>query len=122
MIGWLWRALTGRGMGPSRNRSLSRDAQREQIVRATMDLWQVSHKRKSALEQIERFEAMSRGYDGGPVKPDSKLSIRKAHYKGWRDKDFAKLVSEIRDAIASARAAEQAAQEFLRGEGVENQE
>ena len=99
MIGWLWRKLTGRGTGPSRNRSLSRGAQREQIVRATIDLWSVEHKREKALGQIDRFESMSRGYDGGPIKEGSKISIRKAHYRGWRDKDFSALVEEIREEI-----------------------
>jgi hypothetical protein len=43
---------------------------------------------------------MSRGYDGGPIKEGSSLSIRKAHFKGWRDRDFGALVLEIREEIA----------------------
>ena len=100
MIGWLWRVITGRGEGPSRNRSLSREAQREQIVRATLDLWRVPRKRDKVEQQIDRFEAMSRGYDGGPLKEGSSVSIRKAHYKGWRDRDFNTLIQEIREKIA----------------------
>ena len=115
MIGWLWRALTGRGTGPSRNRSLSRRAQREQIVRAVMDLWGVPHKREDALDQIDRFESMSRGYDGGPLKDGAKLSLRKAHYKRWSDKDFKALVEDIRAAIQEAESREAAANELLKG-------
>lgn len=116
MIGWLWRKLTGRGTGPSRNRSLSRAAQREQIVRATVDLWSVEHKRGSALDQIDRFEAMSRGYDGGPLSSKSKTSLRKAHYKGWSNSDFSDLVAEIRAAIEKAESLDSELETFKKGD------
>ncbi len=116
MIGWIWRKITGRGEGPSRNRSLSRRAQREQIVRATLDLWRVSHQRDRAQEQIERYEAMSRGYDGGPIREGSKESIRKTHYTGWSNKDFETLVEEIKLGTQEIEAADAAADALIKGE------
>ena len=116
MIGWLWRKITGRGTGPTRNRALSRADRREAIVRATLDLWNVKHKREEALAQVDRFEAMSRGWDGGPLKPGSKETVRRAHYRGWRDRDFEVLVGELREAIDGAREREAAADALARGE------
>ena len=115
MITWIWRVISGRGTGPGRNRSLSRGAQREQIVSATMDLWRVGNKRDSVLEQLDRFRRMADGKDGGPLKAGEKLSLRKAHYKRWKDADFAALVEDLEVAIAEAKSREAAANELLKG-------
>jgi len=115
MIGWLWRKITGRGTGPTRNRAMSRAERRAQIVRATLDLWNVKHKREKALEQIDRFEAMSRGYDGGPLKEGDRISLRKAHYKGWKNRDFESLVSDLKQAVEEAETKEAEADKLVKG-------
>ena len=109
MIGWLRRLITGRGVGPSRNRAWSRERQFEQTVESCMDAWRVAEKRGEALDQLERFRDMAKGGDGGRVREGHTGTVRKMHYPKWKDGDFVDLVGRLEEEIESARAREAAA-------------
>lgn len=109
MIGWLKKLITGRGIGPSRNRAWSRERQIEQTVESCMDAWRVAEKRGEALAQLDRFRSMAEGGDGGVLREGHEVSVRKMHYRKWKDGDFVDLVGRLEEEIESARAREAAA-------------
>lgn len=114
MIGWLRRLITGRGIGPSRNRAHAREVRMDQEIEALMDAWHVAKKRGEALVQLERFRAMAAGGDGGHVREGYTESVRKMHYPKWKDDDFGELVRRLDEAIAVAELRDAAAEAMLR--------
>ena len=116
MIGWLRRLITGRGKGPSRNRAWTREQQLEQTVESCMDAWRVAADRGEALSQLERFRDMANGGDGGRIREDHADTVRKMHFRKWKDRDFVVLVERIESEISEAEARQAEADALLNGE------
>ena len=89
----------GRGKPPTPNKAHTKKKRIEQIVEATMDVYRVESIRQDAVDQLERFEKMAKGDDGGRLRPGHTDTIRDMHYKGWRDSDFKKIAKLLKEAM-----------------------
>lgn len=88
-----------RGHPPSLNKRHTKKHRKGVIVKATLDVYRVERLRGSVQDQMDRFEEMSKGGDGGKLKPHYEETIRKQHYKDWTDRDFKDLLRAIKKAI-----------------------
>ncbi len=91
----------GRGKPPTPNKAHTKKHRRKEVITAVMELYRIERHRDSALEQIKRFEEMSKGSDGGFLHPNHSEPVRKLHYNDWKDNDFKILIREFKKAIKS---------------------
>ena len=98
---------SGRGKPPTKNKRHSKKRRKEELIDAAMDVYRVERLQESVHKQLERFEEMAQGGDGGKLRPHHTETIREQHYPKWTDRDFKDLVKQLNEAIKNFKEQEE---------------